>query len=88
MAYGGKRLSYGPDYIVPTPFDPRLILAVAPAVAQAAMESGVARKPISDMEAYRDSLRERVPASAGQPRIHGMRDTNPKFTVLQKVVGE
>jgi malate dehydrogenase (oxaloacetate-decarboxylating)(NADP+) len=55
----GTRLQFGPDYIIPTPFDPRLISAVPPAVAQAAMETGVARKPITDMEAYRHVLQSR-----------------------------
>src|SRR5207302_3298532 len=49
----GTRPKYGPDYIIPVPFDPRLISAVPPAVARAAMDSGVARKPIIDMDAYR-----------------------------------
>ena len=49
-AYSGERLLYGPDYIIPAPFDPRLIWAVPSAVAKAAMDSGVARKPILDME--------------------------------------
>src|SRR5213080_2859519 len=52
-AYSGERLTYGPDYIIPAPFDPRLIWAVPSAVAKAAMESGVARKPIIDMGGYR-----------------------------------
>ena len=56
-AYAGQRLRYGPDYIMPTPFDPRLIWSVPPAVAKAAMDSGVARKPIADLDAYRASLR-------------------------------
>ena len=55
-AYAGKDLQFGPEYIIPTPFDPRLILRIAPAVAQAAAESGVATRPIADMEAYRQSL--------------------------------
>ncbi|MFT4194932.1 NADP-dependent malic enzyme [Ottowia sp.] len=55
-AYAGKDLQFGPDYIIPTPFDPRLILRIAPAVAQAAAESGVAERPIADMAAYRTSL--------------------------------
>ena len=56
-AYAGRRLRYGPEYIIPAPFDPRLIAAVPAAVAKAAMDSGVARKPIVDMEAYRPSCR-------------------------------
>lgn len=55
-AYAGEELSFGPDYIIPKPFDPRLIVEIAPAVAQAAMDSGVARRPIEDMEAYRQKL--------------------------------
>jgi malate dehydrogenase (oxaloacetate-decarboxylating)(NADP+) len=55
-AYAGKELAFGPDYIIPTPFDSRLILRIAPAVAQAAAESGVATRPIADLEAYRQSL--------------------------------
>jgi malate dehydrogenase (oxaloacetate-decarboxylating)(NADP+) len=55
QAYGGQKLTCGPDYIIPTPFDPRLIVEIAPAVAQAAIDSGVARRPI-DIEAYRQAL--------------------------------
>ena len=55
-AYQGKELKFGPDYLIPTPFDTRLILRIAPAVAKAAAESGVATRPIEDIEAYRDSL--------------------------------
>ena len=55
-AYAGKELAFGPDYIIPTPFDIRLILRIAPAVAKAAAESGVATRPIEDLEAYRQSL--------------------------------
>ena len=55
-AYAGKDLSFGPDYLIPTPFDARLILRIAPAVAQAAFESGVATRPIKDIAAYRESL--------------------------------
>lgn len=58
-AYGGRKLHYGPEYIIPTPFDPRLIERVSGAVAQAAMASGVARKPIVDWAAYRAKLAER-----------------------------
>ncbi len=55
-AYGDAELAFGPDYIIPKPFDPRLIVKVAPAVAQAAMESGVAARPIADLAAYRQQL--------------------------------
>ena len=55
-AYAGKDLSFGPDYLIPTPFDSRLILRIAPAVAKAAAESGVATRPITDYEAYHQSL--------------------------------
>ncbi|MCP5287324.1 MAG: NADP-dependent malic enzyme [Burkholderiaceae bacterium] len=55
-AYAGKDLSFGPDYIIPTPFDVRLILRIAPAVARAAAESGVATRPIEDFDAYRRQL--------------------------------
>ncbi|MDD0810545.1 NADP-dependent malic enzyme [Curvibacter sp. RS43] len=55
-AYAGQELVFGPDYLIPTPFDARLILRIAPAVAKAAAESGVATRPIEDLEAYRESL--------------------------------
>jgi malate dehydrogenase (oxaloacetate-decarboxylating)(NADP+) len=55
-AYQGKELKFGPDYLIPTPFDVRLILRIAPAVARAAADSGVATRPIADVEAYRQSL--------------------------------
>ncbi len=58
-AYHGNRPQYGPDYIIPAPFDPRLISKIPPFVAQAAMDTGVARKPIEDMEAYSKSLAQR-----------------------------
>jgi malate dehydrogenase (oxaloacetate-decarboxylating)(NADP+) len=61
----GARPKYGPDYIIPVPFDPRLISHVPPAVAQAAMDSKVARRPIVDMDAYREQLRTRLDPIAG-----------------------
>jgi malate dehydrogenase (oxaloacetate-decarboxylating)(NADP+) len=61
----GSRPKYGPDYIIPVPFDPRLIAYVPPAVAKAAMDTGVARKPIDDMEVYRAQLRSRRDPIAG-----------------------
>ena len=60
MAYGEQNLSFGPDYLIPRPFDPRLIAKIAPAVAQAAMESGVATRPIPDLEVYREQLNQFV----------------------------
>ncbi|WP_373407779.1 NADP-dependent malic enzyme [Leclercia adecarboxylata] len=59
-AYGDQDLSFGPDYIIPKPFDPRLIVKIAPAVAKAAMDSGVATRPITDFDAYVDKLTEFV----------------------------
>jgi malate dehydrogenase (oxaloacetate-decarboxylating)(NADP+) len=61
----GARPKYGPDYIIPVPFDPRLISAIPPAIAQAAMDTGVARKPIKDMDAYRVQLSSRRDPVAG-----------------------
>jgi malate dehydrogenase (oxaloacetate-decarboxylating)(NADP+) len=55
-AYGDAEMSFGVDYLIPRPFDPRLITRIAPAVAQAAMDSGVAARPIADMDAYREQL--------------------------------
>ncbi|WP_428151158.1 NADP-dependent malic enzyme [Brevundimonas sp.] len=63
-AYSGRKLKFGRDYIIPTPFDPRLIWYIPPFIAQAAMDTGVARVAIPDMDAYRASLRERVDPSA------------------------
>src|SRR6201996_6238023 len=71
-AYGGERLTFGPQYIIPTPFDPRLIWYVPPFVAQAAMDTGVARRPILDMDAYRAQLAQRLdPAAAFLQKITG-----------------
>jgi malate dehydrogenase (oxaloacetate-decarboxylating)(NADP+) len=62
-AYAGANLSFGPEYLIPKPFDPRLMMKIAPAVAKAAAESGVAQAPIQDMDAYRDKLQAFVYAS-------------------------
>ena len=64
LAYGGLDQRFGPDYIIPAPFDPRLIEVVPIAVAEAAMKSGVARRPIADMVAYRSELRGRLDPTA------------------------
>ena len=71
-AYHGARPSFGKDYVIPSPFDPRLISYVPPYVAQAAMDTGVARKPIPDMSAYRASLARRLdPTASFLQRIQG-----------------
>jgi malate dehydrogenase (oxaloacetate-decarboxylating)(NADP+) len=62
-AYAGTTLSFGPEYLIPKPFDPRLMMRVAPAVAKAAAEAGVALRPIADMDAYREKLQTFVYAS-------------------------
>jgi malate dehydrogenase (oxaloacetate-decarboxylating)(NADP+) len=62
-AYVGEPLAFGPEYLIPKPFDPRLMMKIAPAVAQAAAESGVASRPITDMDAYRERLQGFVYAS-------------------------
>ena len=67
-AYGLERLDFGPDYIIPKPFDPRVLLWVAPAVAKAAMETGVARLPV-DLDDYREQLESRLGKSREMMRI-------------------
>ncbi len=62
-AYSGQPLAFGPEYLIPKPFDPRLMMKIAPAVAQAAADSGVAQRPIADMDAYRERLQGFVYAS-------------------------
>ena len=62
-AYAGEKLAFGPEYLIPKPFDPRLMIKIAPAVARAAEESGVALRPIKDWDAYRDKLQSFVYAS-------------------------
>ena len=62
-AYAGAQLAFGPEYLIPKPFDPRLMMKIAPAVAQAAADSGVALRPITDMDAYREKLQSFVYAS-------------------------
>ena len=62
-AYAGETLAFGPEYLIPKPFDPRLMMKIAPAVVQAAVASGVAQRPITDMDAYREKLQSLVYAS-------------------------
>ncbi|MDH1702424.1 NADP-dependent malic enzyme [Comamonas terrigena] len=75
-AYVGQELTFGPEYLIPKPFDPRLMLIVAPAVAQAAADCGVAQRPIQDMDAYREHLKTFVYASGSVMK--------PIFTVAKK----
>jgi malate dehydrogenase (oxaloacetate-decarboxylating)(NADP+) len=78
-AYGGRAQSFGRDYIIPAPFDPRLMEVVASAVAEAAVQSGVAQKPIANMEAYRQELRARLnPTVAVMSLAYESARSNPK----------
>ncbi|MCR9256562.1 MAG: NADP-dependent malic enzyme [Alphaproteobacteria bacterium] len=82
-AYSGRRLQYGPDYIIPAPFDPRLIGAVSSAVAKAAMETGVARKPIADMVEYCNTLSARLdPTGSSLQSILDQLAANPRRVVF------
>jgi len=82
-AYGVKEMSYGREYIIPKPFDPRVLTWVAPAVAQAAMETGVAQKPIADFDAYRHSLDIRMGrAQIIMDPIYRKASTKPKRIIL------
>ncbi len=83
IAYGETKLVFGRDYIIPKPFDPRLITMVAPAVAKAAMESGVALQPISDWNAYEEELLERLGSDNKMVRLLTNRaKTDPKRVVF------
>ena len=79
-AYGDQRTAFGPDYLIPRPFDPRLIVKIAPAVAKAAMESGVAARPIEDLDAYRQRLMQFVYRTAMimQPVFAAAKDTGQR----------
>jgi malate dehydrogenase (oxaloacetate-decarboxylating)(NADP+) len=78
-AYGGKAHTFGADYIIPAPFDPRLMEIVPAAVAQAAMDTGVAQRPIEDMDAYRTSLRARLnPTTSVLTLAYEAARANPK----------
>ncbi len=81
-AYGDEQISFGPDYLIPRPFDPRLIVQIAPAVAKAAMDSGVATRPIEDFVAYREQLLHFVYQSGMMMRpVYGSAKQNPKRVV-------
>jgi len=82
-AYSGKAMKYGPDYIMPTPFDPRLITTIPIAVARAAMDSGVARKPITDFVAYKRTLGARLdPAANSMAQIFDAVRQNPQRVIF------
>jgi malate dehydrogenase (oxaloacetate-decarboxylating)(NADP+) len=79
-AYAGATLSFGPEYLIPKPFDPRLMIKIAPAVARAAAESGVARRPIADFDAYCDKLQGFVYASGNTMK--------PIFTMAKRAAAK
>src|SRR5262249_13565876 len=82
-AYSGRRLRYGPEYIIPVPFDPRLVSRIPAAVARAAMDSGVARQPIIDMRHYESELSARLdPTAAGLHLIFEKLHANPRRVVF------
>lgn len=85
LAYHSHNLVYGPSYFIPKPLDPRLITSIAPAVAKAAMESGVARNPIKDWDAYQDELSKRL--GLGSPIVRQIKSKakkNPKRVVFSE----
>jgi malate dehydrogenase (oxaloacetate-decarboxylating)(NADP+) len=83
LAYNEKTISFGPNYIIPKPLDPRLLATVAPAVARAAMESGVAKSPITDWEAYEVALNKRLGLDNQLSRVIGSKARkNPKRVVF------
>jgi malate dehydrogenase (oxaloacetate-decarboxylating)(NADP+) len=85
----GRSHSFGPDYIIPAPFDPRLMEVVPAAVAQAAMETGVAQKPIADMAAYRQSLKGRLnPTTSVLTTAYEVAKANPKRVVFAEAEEE
>jgi len=88
-AYGGDRHGFGPDYIIPAPFDPRLIEWVPSRVAQAAMDSGVARRPILDMDAYRTELRGRLnPTTAVLTASYDRARAHPRRVIFAEAEDE
>ncbi len=88
--YGFTNLSFGPEYLIPMPFDPRLLIKIAPAVAKAAQESGVASRPIQDLEAYADSLQQFVYRSGTfmKPLFTKAKGTHPDLKRIVYAEGE
>lgn len=82
-AYAGREMKYGQEYIIPTPFDPRLITTIPVAVAQAAMDTGVARRPIKDFDAYRHALGARLnPTANSMAQIFDVVRQNPQRVIF------
>ncbi len=85
----GKKYHFGPDYIIPAPFDPRLMEVVSSAVAKAAMDSGVAQKPIEDFDAYRHSLKSRLnPTTSVLTQVYEQVMANPKRVIFAEAENE
>lgn len=83
IVYDEVSLTYGKEYIIPKPFDPRLIYEIPPAIAKAAMDSGVALEPISDWDRYREELMERSGSGSKEIRLlHNRAKSNPKRVVF------
>ena len=88
-AYGGKAQQFGRDYIIPAPFDPRLMEVVSSAVAKGAMDSGVAQKPITDFDAYRNSLKSRLnPTTSVLTQVYAQVRLDPKRVVFAEAENE
>jgi len=89
-AYGISNLSFGPEYLIPMPFDPRLLTHIAPAVARAAMEGGVATRPIADLDAYTESLQQFVYRSGSfmKPLFQVAKDAPPELKRIVYAEGE
>jgi malate dehydrogenase (oxaloacetate-decarboxylating)(NADP+) len=88
-AYGGLSMQFGRDYIIPAPFDPRLMEVVSSAVAKGAMDSGVAQKPIEDFDAYRHSLKSRLnPTTSVLTQVYAKAKLNPKRVVFAEAEDE
>ncbi len=88
-AYGGKAQQFGRDYIIPAPFDPRLMEVVSSAVAKGAMDSGVAQKPIEDFDAYRHSLKSRLnPTTSVLTQVYAQARLDPKRVVFAEAENE
>ncbi len=89
QAYGDQPLQFGPEYVIPKPLDPRVLLRVAPAVAKAAMETGVARRDIADLSAYREDLEARLGKSREMMRIiYNKAKADPKRVALAEGANE